>query len=327
MKFRKNYIKGELINGFSFVADSSTILVGNGKSMRMAIFNCAICKSEFMCSVNNIRTGHTKSCGCISVKQKVGDVINGFKFLANSDPIVFESGKQTRAGIFECVKCKQPFRYALAKIVDGRKKSCGCTDINYSIGNTVNGFKFIAEGGSVLQGKKNVRCGIFKCPECLKEFSEIVQVVSRKKEIHCGCKKVSHGLTNTIMYSKWHGMKDRCSNPKYKSYHCYGGKGIKVCDEWKDNFVAFKEWALLNGYSDNLTIDRKDNAKDYDPSNCRFVSVAEQNRNQTTTKLNWDMVNDIRRLSGSTSNKDLATLFWVSERQIRDVITNKRWKP
>lgn len=75
-------------------------------------------------------------------------------------------------------------------------------------------------------------------------------------------------------------MKSRCYNNKRKDFSCYGGRGIAVCDDWKDNFKAFYDWAMANGYADNLTIDRIDVNWCYCPNNCRWVSMKEQASNK-----------------------------------------------
>ncbi len=79
-------------------------------------------------------------------------------------------------------------------------------------------------------------------------------------------------------------MKERCYNKNSKSYKRYGGRGIKVCDEWKNSYQSFKDWALKNGYQDGLEIDRIDNEGDYSPDNCRFVTKKENLRNTSRCK-------------------------------------------
>ena len=83
----------------------------------------------------------------------------------------------------------------------------------------------------------------------------------------------------TRLYNIWHNMRTRCYNPNYTYYNRYGGRGIAICEEW-NKYETFKKWALENGYSDNLTLDRKDNNKNYDPSNCRWVSRKTQANNR-----------------------------------------------
>ena len=92
-------------------------------------------------------------------------------------------------------------------------------------------------------------------------------------------RKKKHGLIQTRIYRTWADMKARCSNSNANNYKYYGGRGIKVCDEWH-KFVPFYEWAMANGYTDNLTIDRIDVNGNYEPSNCRWVSMAEQVKNR-----------------------------------------------
>lgn len=108
----------------------------------------------------------------------------------------------------------------------------------------------------------------------------------------CGCfnkekarnRKTKHNLSYSKLYKVWQGMKTRCYNGKFIYYKNYGGRGISICDEWKCNFLTFYKWAINNGYQEGLTIDRTNNDGNYEPNNCRWVTRAEQNRNQRKTK-------------------------------------------
>ena len=95
-----------------------------------------------------------------------------------------------------------------------------------------------------------------------------------------------HGFSRERLYrSVWSAMNQRCSNPNYHGYYLYGGRGIKVCDEWKNDYLTFREWAYSHGYDPSApygkcTIDRIDVNGNYEPDNCRFVPMLVQSRNK-----------------------------------------------
>lgn len=104
----------------------------------------------------------------------------------------------------------------------------------------------------------------------------------------CGCyrksKKVcnnfKHGASDTKLFGVWTTMKNRCYNINQKNYANYGGRGITVCKEWRESYLAFQTWAITNGYREGLMIDRIDNNGEYAPENCRWTTREVQNRNK-----------------------------------------------
>lgn len=99
----------------------------------------------------------------------------------------------------------------------------------------------------------------------------------------CGC--LNNGKSHTRLYRIWTDIKCRCYRKVENSYCYYGGRGITVCDEWLQDFQAFYDWAMTNGYADNLTIDRINNDKGYSPDNCRWVTMKEQTNNRQSNHL------------------------------------------
>ena len=131
---------------------------------------------------------------------------------------------------------------------------------------------------------------------CQCDCGNIVEVrgrcLTKGETKSCGCYKrdyarkhgtqmfTKHGWYGTRLYSAWRRMIDRCENPNFPQYPNYGGRGIKVCDEWRKSPEKFCEWAMANGYADNLSIDRIDFNGDYEPSNCRWITMDEQQTNK-----------------------------------------------
>jgi len=106
--------------------------------------------------------------------------------------------------------------------------------------------------------------------------------------------------SKTRLYRIWSHMKNRCNSPNSDNYKRYGYRGIKVCDEWNNSFKSFKTWALANGYDDNLTLDRKDNNGNYEPDNCRWITLIEQQKNRSNSTIFNGKVTTLTELSQLT---------------------------
>ena len=130
----------------------------------------------------------------------------------------------------------------------------------------------------------------------------------------CGCliadstreRHTTHGLTHHPLFITWGSMKKRCYNPNDKRYNRYGGRGIKICDEWLD-FQTFYDWAIAHGYKKGLSIERKNVDGNYEPDNCCWITIQEQARNRSNTR--WVEYKDKKycasefaRMMGTTPN-------------------------
>lgn len=118
--------------------------------------------------------------------------------------------------------------------------------------------------------------------ECGNECIAYTSQLAKGDKVSCGCKQNKiHGLTYTRLHTIWDSMKKRCFDSNRREYKWYGGKGITVCDEWKNSFISFYEWATTNGYREDLSIDRIDHNGNYEPSNCRWVDSKAQSHNKS----------------------------------------------
>ena len=131
--------------------------------------------------------------------------------------------------------------------------------------------------------KQRTRMGLYKC-HCGNEFVTHVSTVKRGLSKSCGCSKITHGLKKHRLYNIWRQMKHRCNNPKNKDYHNYGGRGIKVCEDWLniENFIN----DMYPSFEEGLSIDRIDSNGNYCKENCRWATNGVQSRNVRKRKDN-----------------------------------------
>lgn len=248
------------------------------------------------------------------------DVVNGFKVLRDDGRI----GRK-RPGRAICKACKNEFECNLYVLRD--LKGCGC--INPcpmpKIDKIINGFKVIKDLGRI---NKNRRVKV-TCRVCLKEFEAQVQNLKTAKS--CGClkgKKIScsYKRTHPRLFRIYKNMIKRCCDEKHKSFHNYGKRGIKVCWQWLNNPDEFCFWSLTNGYQEKLSLDRINGLKGYEPENCRWITITEQNRNARSNVLNRELVIMIRSEDrGKMKVQEIADKYNLARTTVSAVLNYYTW--
>jgi hypothetical protein len=175
--------------------------------------------------------------------------------------IAYYNGTNLRQGVKSCRQCK--------------------------IKNATNYKDLTGQKFGHLQAIKYIGKSFWLCQcDCGKVVTRKSPTLINGRSISCGCihtkYKVEHDEVFKKLYKTWKGMRMRCNNKNDKSYQWYGGRGIKLCDEWQKSFLPFYEWAISNGFKivdgerkDQLAIDRIDSDKNYSPDNCRWITVSE----------------------------------------------------
>lgn len=139
-------------------------------------------------------------------------------------------------------------------------------------------------------------------------------------------KKYRATRDEAVIYMLRYNMVRRCTDPKNKEYHMYGGRGITVCDLWMQSADLFIKWALLEGWKRGLQIDRIDNDGNYTPENCRFVTRKDNCRNRRNNKLDVQKVAEIRHmLNEGFTGRAIARKFSVDSSLIYRIKQNKQW--
>lgn len=255
-----------------------------------------------------LRSGQSLSCGCIRnemLKQSRIVDLTGRRF--GSLKVISYADNSKWLCKCDCGNEKVVDSYNLTS---GHTKSCGCfrsdagkLRVKNLIGQSFGRLTVIAQSGRDTQNKIMWKCicvcgnekivrgndlksGAVQSCGCFKKerFTEMRKLITPYK---------THGLSNTRLYRVWGGMLQLCYNPNNSNYHNYGGRGITVCDEWRNDFQAFYDWAIANGYKEEglpngknkWTIDRIDFNGNYEPSNCRWVDMLVQSNNKRDNHL------------------------------------------
>lgn len=192
----------------------------------------------------------------------------------------------------------------------------------------------LSENGRSHSGKKRWLC---QC-DCGNQTCVVAGDLRSGRTRSCGClhkesakiKATKHGKRYSRLYRIWCSIKRRTCVKTDSGYSKYGGRGIGICDEWKQSFESFSEWSLLNGYSDDLTIDRIDNEKGYSPENCRWTTEDVQSRNKRnnvwiTYRGETHVLSDWAKLTGLsfTTIRHRLDSGWTVERALTEPAHHK----
>lgn len=177
----------------------------------------------------------------------------------------------------------------------GRKVSCGCITERKGEIIDITDKRFGSLTALKQIGRKHKEV-LWLCQcDCGNMYEATGYSLRSGHTTHCGCllgKRIAdsnktHGLCDSRLYGIYSNMKTRCYNKNAESYQYYGGKGVDICEEWtgKNGFLNFYNWAFENGYKDDLSIDRINNSKNYEPTNCRWVTMKQQQNNRTNNRI------------------------------------------
>ena len=197
------------------------------------------------------------------------------------------SHRKNNSYYWNCIcDCGNEKAIKITNLTSGSTNSCGCSKFTNLVGKKFGKLQVIELFSRDKKAKWLCEC------ECGNKKIVSQNNLLSNNTRSCGClfKEVhkignpKHNLYHHRIYKIWKSMKYRCYLKTHQHYERYGGRGIKVCDEWKNNVENFYNWSMQNGYKEDLTIDRIDNNGNYEPSNCRWVDRITQQNNTKKNK-------------------------------------------
>lgn len=303
------------------------------------------CGSKVVVVGYSLKNGNTSSCGCFSREVKLTRFEQGridligktFGRLTVESVSHIEDNRKT---FYNCIcECGNSVVTVVGNLKHGHSRSCGCLIREVGLARNEAFRKAMIDrrfGRLTVVSVDTVRKGgttyLCRC-DCGNDTVVLGTSLTTGGTSSCGCLRAelhservkTHGLSDHRLYAIYNGIIQRCSNPNVSGYQYYGGRGISMCDEWRNDFMTFFNWSMENGYRDDLTIDRyPDLSGNYSPNNCRWSTIAEQNQNKTNIKMSEEKVEKIRE--DRRSQMTIAAEYGISQSTVSAIKTRRTWK-